>query len=108
MTEGKTPKRSRAPRVHTLELPARLDIAAVGGLKHLLDAALASAQPPTLDASRVEHVDAAGLQLLLAFQHANSAGGASATWRDPSPALIEAAALLGITEALHLATHSES
>lgn len=108
MTEGKTSKRSRSARQRVLELPARLDIAAVGELKQRLDEALISAQPLALDAGGVEYVDAAGLQLLLAFQRADPAGGVSAAWRNPSPVLHEAAALLGLTEAMHLTAHPES
>lgn len=107
MTEGKTTKRTRSARRQVLELPARLDIAAAAGLKRQLDAALAGAQPLTLDAHAVEHVDAAGLQLLLAFQRADPPG-TGAAWRNPSPVLCEAAALLGLSEALRLDARAES
>ena len=103
MTEGSKPKRSRAASPNVLALPAQLDIAAVGELKPRLDAALAAGASLTLDAGAVAHVDAAGLQLLVAFQRArSSSGGAHAGWRKPSDALREAAALLGLDEALCL------
>lgn len=108
MTEGNTSKRTRSARRQVVELPARLDIAAAGELKRQLDAALAVSRPLTLDAQAVEHVDAAGLQVLLAFQRADLTGRTRATWRKPSPVLCEAAALLGLSEALRLDTHAES
>ena len=107
MTEGKTSKRSRSTRRQVVELPARLDIAAAAEFKRQLDAALAGSQPLTLDAQAVEHVDAAGLQVLLALQCADPSGSGAA-WRNPSPVLREAAELLGLTAALRLDAHAES
>lgn len=107
MTEGKTSKRTRSARRQVVELPARLDIAAAADLKRQLDAALAASQPLTLDAQAVEQVDAAGLQLLLALQR-TAAAGAGAAWRNLTPVLREAAALLGLSEALRLDAHPES
>lgn len=95
--EGKTTKRSRAPRPQILALPAQLDIAHAGELKQTLDAALAAKSPLILDAAAVEQVDTAGLQLLLAFQRARAVH-----WRDAAPALRDAAALAGLSAALAL------
>lgn len=107
MTEGKTSRRSRSARHQVVELPVRLDIAAAAELKRRLDTALNASHPLTLDAHAVEHVDAAGLQLLLAFQRADPPG-TGAEWRNPSAMLREAAALLGLSEALRLDAHAGS
>lgn len=101
--EGKTTRRSRAPRPQTLVLPAQLDIAHAGELKQTLDAALAAKPPVILDAAAVEQVDTAGLQLLLAFRRARAAD-----WRNPSTALCDAAALAGLVDALALDAQTES
>lgn len=101
--EGKKTKRSRAQRPQILTLPAHLDIAHAGELKQTLDAALAAKPALILDAAAVEHVDTAGLQLLLAFRRARSA-----EWRDPAPALRDAAALAGLGGALDLDATPES
>lgn len=107
MTEGKTTKRTRSTRRQVVELPARLDIATAAEVKRQLDAALAGPQPLTLDAHAVEHIDAAGLQLLLALLRADPPG-TGAAWRNPSPVLREAATLLGLSEALRLDAHAGS
>lgn len=95
--EGKTTKRSRTPRQQILTLPAHLDSAHAGELKQTLDAVLAAKPPLILDAAAVEQVDAAGLQLLLAFQRTRPA-----VWRDPTPALCDAARLAGLSAVLGL------
>lgn len=101
--EGKTTQRSRARRPQILTLPAHLDIAHAGELKQTLDAALAAKPPVILDATAVELVDTAGLQLLLAFRRARAAD-----WRNPSSALCDAAALAGLSGALALDATPES
>lgn len=106
--EGKKTKRSRAPRQHVLALPAYLDIAHAGELKQLLDTALTAKPPVVLDAAAVEQVDAAGLQVLLAFQCARPAHGPAAAWRNPSDTLREAATLTGLVGALSLETAPNS
>lgn len=51
-----------------MKLPESLDIEAATDLQKALIDALGDDQPLQLDASEVRHVDAAGLQLLLAAQ----------------------------------------
>ncbi len=105
MAERKTtPKRARAPRARVLPLPASLDIAGADELKQVLSAALDSAKPIKLNATAVEHVDAAGMQLLLVFCNSARAQGLKTTWTGAPPRLKEAAALLGMAAALGLET----
>lgn len=101
--EGKPTQRRRARRPQILSLPAHLDIAHAGELKQALDAALAEKPPLLLDAGAVEQVDTAGLQLLLAFRRTRAI-----EWRNPSPALRDAAALAGMAGALALDAAPES
>lgn len=105
MTEGKTPKNSRA-RTRVLRLPATLGIAQLAELHPQLDQALEKGGPLALDGSAVEQLDGAALQLLLAFQLAAVQAGRVPDWRKPSPQLREAAALLGLDGELGLSPDS--
>ncbi|HSJ49424.1 MAG TPA: STAS domain-containing protein [Gammaproteobacteria bacterium] len=105
MTEGKTPKSSRA-RTRVLRLPATLGIARMAELHPQLDQALEKGGPLALDGSAVEQLDGAALQLLLAFQLAAVQAGRAPDWRKPSPQLREAAALLGLDGELGLSPDS--
>jgi anti-anti-sigma regulatory factor len=101
VTEGKTPKRSRA-RSRVLRLPATLGIAQLAELREQFAAALDSGRPLAIDGAAVEQLDGAALQLLLAFQRAAASAGRAPDWRKPSPRLSDAAALLGLDGALGL------
>lgn len=100
VAERKTSKRSRAVRAQTVHLPVHLDIAAVSELKQTLSASLATARELVLDASAVEHVDCAGMQLLLAFRLAARQQGYTVRWANMPARLTDAAALLGMSVAL--------
>lgn len=99
MAEGKTPKRSRSARPCAVQLPAHLDIAAVGELKQTLSASLLTAGELVLDAAAVERADCAGMQLLYAFRHAAHQQGRQLRWANPSDRMKDAAALLGMADA---------
>ena len=101
MTEGKTPKSSRA-RTRVLRLPATLGIAQVAQQPPQFDEALDSGRPLAVDGNAVEQLDGAALQLLLAFQLAAVQAGRAPDWRKPSPQLREAVALLGLDGELGL------
>ena len=77
-----------------------LEIADARHLYSELNAALADAKALVLDASRVQRVDTAALQLLAAFARATHAAGLPLRWHAASAALCEAVALLGLNEAL--------
>lgn len=98
VTEGNTPG-----DLHALCLPATLCIAEVADWRQHFSAALASGLPLALDAAAVERVDGAALQLLLAFHlSVVRQSGRAFIWRNPSPALCDAAALLGMSDVLGL------
>lgn len=77
-----------------------LDITGARHLYHELDDLLASAKALVLDASGVQRIDTAALQLIAAFCRAARDAGLPVQWRDASPVLRDAAALLGLEEAL--------
>jgi anti-anti-sigma regulatory factor len=77
-----------------------LDIVGARSLYGSLNAVLAAAGTVELDASRVERVDTAALQLLAAFCLATRQAGLTLRWRAASPALCDAAALLGLHDVL--------
>ena len=75
----------------------------ISGARHLygqLDNVLAGATALVLDASRVQRIDTAALQLLAAFCRTTRDAGLPLHWRAASPALREAAGLLGLDESL--------
>lgn len=79
-----------------------IDISVVAGFRTQLLEALGSGKSIELDASELERADTAGLQLLSAFIQEADSQQQTITWKDPSPALCESAALLGLSEFLHL------
>jgi len=83
-------------------LPPRLSFDGARALKAQLLEAIATPNP-TLDARAVTAVDAAGLQLLIAAARAARARGGRLTLHEPSPALLRALALAGLTAALDTA-----
>jgi len=86
-----------------LDLGEALDIAHVSQLYDRLHGALQQGRELPLDASRLERVDAAGLQLLSAYGRELRNIGAAIAWRgEPSAALRDAAALLDLEEVLGL------
>lgn len=83
-----------------------LDIATTAELRTHLLAVLESGQPAVLDASQVERIDTAALQVLCAFvQDANSLEQ-TVQWKDPSEVLSRSAELLGLSALLNLSSSS--
>jgi two-component system chemotaxis response regulator CheY len=87
-----------------LALPceASLDIALVQTWHSRLQEVLALQQPVMLEAAQVERADTAALQLLCVFIQEATAQGVAVHWREPSPALRNAARLLDLTGYLSL------
>ena len=79
-----------------------MDIAGAQELRGQLLDALASQQTVTLDASHVERADTAALQVLGAFFKDAISQKQTLQWKDPSTVLSGSAALIGMTEVLHL------
>ena len=79
-----------------------MDIASMAEFRTRLMTALASKQAVELNASQVERVDTAALQVLSGFVQDAHAQQQSVHWRDPSDALCCSAALLGLSRLLNL------
>ena len=77
-----------------------LDIMGARHLYSTLNTVLAQAKPVELDASRIERVDTAALQLVAAFCRAAHDAGLALHWQGVSPALTEAVTLLGLSQTL--------
>ena len=58
-----------------------------------------------MDASALEHVDTAGMQLLYAFARDARLDGKTLVWQGVSPQIVEAARLLGMSDMLALSGH---
>ncbi|MBI3898638.1 MAG: STAS domain-containing protein [Gammaproteobacteria bacterium] len=87
-----------------LVLQGLLDVPRVRAVYQSLNQALVRALPVELHAADVERVDAAGLQLLLAFYRTARDRGLAPHWRSVSTALRNGSEALGITGALELPT----
>lgn len=97
------PRRSSSP----LRLPAELGVDQADSLKQLLLKTVDHAQPVTLDASEVQRIHTAALQLFCMFCRDRRAVGREVRWHQPSAALRSAAALLGATTLLSFGQEQE-
>jgi anti-anti-sigma regulatory factor len=79
-----------------------LDASRVRAAYRHLDDVLNRGSPVELHAAGLDRIDAAGLQLLLAFVHAARTRGLKREWRSVSPALSASGELLGLSGALEL------
>lgn len=84
-------------------LPEYLNINVAAETKAALGALLDAKRPVTLDAGKLELVDAAGVQLLAVFVTALEQAAIAWSWKDPSQTLLNGAKLLGLSQKLHLA-----
>ena len=84
--------------VQHIELGKSLGIREAAELRERLLAAI-EAGSLVLDGSAVERADSAGLQLLVSLQRSLAARGETLTYRGVSPALADAAKILGLTAA---------
>ena len=97
-----TASSTEAPHTTLIYCSPELDISGVQDLYETLQAALRAQCPVVLDATHVERVDTAVLQMLCAFVRAAQDSGMAVQWRQPSPALENAARLLNIRACLAL------
>ena len=81
-------------------LEASLGIADARTLYEQLGTVLASRLPVTVDGGRLERLDAAAMQLLANFCRTVRERGRPLTWQFTSPALQQAAKLLGLESLL--------
>ena len=97
-----TASSTEAPHTTLIYCSPELDISGAQDLYHTLQDALRARCPVTLDATRVERIDTAVLQLLCAFVRDAQASGIVVQWRQSSPALENAARLLNVRACLAL------
>lgn len=80
----------------TIDLGVSCTVAEIAALKAACLAALDGKDPPAIDGTRVERVDTAGLQVLVAFAIDCMERSVHFTWTGRSPALARGIRLLGI------------
>jgi len=85
-----------------IKLQNQLGIQHVSGLKTELESALSAGDSVLLNASAVESVDTAGLQLLVAFVQHAALKNSAFEWQSPSDAFIETAEIMGLSAVLQL------
>ena len=85
-----------------IELPAHLGAGSVTKLYQSLAPMIEATNPVILAGARVARAHGAALQVLAAFISVRAKAGGRTEWRDPSPALCETAARLGLLPALRL------
>jgi len=85
-----------------IECDEAIDVSLVSDFKSMLQQAASQNSPIVLDASQLERIDGAGLQLLTAFFQEADESGLSVSWRNPAAVLLNTADLMGLSEILHL------
>ncbi|MBB6094250.1 ABC-type transporter Mla MlaB component [Povalibacter uvarum] len=91
----------------SVTLAANCSIKEVAALRESLCAVLDSQEPVSIDASAVERIDTATLQLLYAFVRDRFAADREVVWQGVTGQLSEAARLLGVRDLLNLPAVSE-
>jgi anti-anti-sigma regulatory factor len=86
-----------------IECSPDLDIATAADFHQRLLGALKTGEPLEIDSQAVRKIHAAVLQLLLSVVIEAQARALPVRWRNPSPALVESARLLGLADRLGLA-----
>lgn len=86
----------------TLELGTHADVGHAAVLREAALAALDAADALRIDASRLDRVDTAGLQLLVAIVREADRRGLHVTWVAPPAQLVEAADALGLATPLQV------
>jgi len=86
----------------SIELDEILDISHAANIHHQMQDWLAQGGDYVIDGSHVEHVDTAGVQLLLAFTRAVHRMGGAIHWQGTSAKLQAAIERLGVSRELGL------
>ncbi len=94
-----TASSTEAPHTTLIYCSSELDISGAQDLYDTLQGALRAQCPVVLEATHVERIDTAVLQMLCAFVREAQASG---MWRQSSPALENAARLLNVQACLAL------
>ena len=91
-----------------IKLPAELGIEEASGLRQTLMKDAGDTRSVILDASEIQRIHAAALQLFCMFCKDRRKAGRDVSWREPSAVLRGAAALLGATTLLSLGQEPEA
>lgn len=91
---------SKAAVQPALKLDADLGIEQTASLREQLAGRIDAAAPVLIDASEVQRLHTASLQLLLMFCQSRYAAGRQTVWHHPSPSLQAAAKVLGLAALL--------
>ncbi len=102
-SSDESPRRPRRRARGALKLNAELGLADAAQLRGELAARRADAAPVRLDAGEVARIHTAAMQLFCLFCSDRRSAGREVEFLRPSPALRQAAALLGATTLLNLA-----
>ena len=94
--------RGKAAAAPTVALTSNCTVKDAAALKQSLSAFVDRDEPVTLDATGVERVDTAILQLLCAFVRARTASNRSIVWRGEGTVVADSARLLGLHALLAL------
>ncbi len=86
----------------TVVLDEDMSIVQVARFRQTLLSSIDSGKDIVIDAEKVEEIDAAGLQLLLAFVKAVKNAGRSVQWQSPSAEMLSAIDELAMAESLDL------
>lgn len=87
----------------SIPLPATLTIQSVAtDHAELCQLAKSAESPVTIDASGVEEVDTAGMQLILSLVNQLHSQSLKTEWHSPSDVVLQTADILGMSEALAL------
>ncbi len=84
-----------------------LTIAGVGDLYAQLLIYLAEGKTVAFDCSKIERIDTASLQILLAYAKEAQTRAAPLSWLNPSDTFIQNAALLGLASQLNIQQNSQ-
>lgn len=100
---GARPSRRRSEGSSPLKLPAELGIEQVSDLRQQLGERFALAKAVVIDAADVQRVHTAVIQLFCLFCRDRRNAGREVQWQQPSEAMRNAAAVLGVTTLLQIA-----
>lgn len=84
-----------------------LTIANVGEIYAQLLALMADGKSVSLDCSKIERIDTAGLQLLLAYAKEAENQSLPLDWQAPSESFVQSASSLGLASMLNLEQNSD-
>lgn len=104
---SKEPLAAATGKPARVQLPAECILRDAAGLQAQLCAAISPTDSVIVEAGAVTRIDAAGLQLLVAFAQREAAAGRRIQWQDPAPALIESSARVGLSAVLGLPARVE-